>query len=394
MEAHSSRMSRLIDIRVGANEDFSNGSMMNPELYEQRFSHIFNRGPEVVFRGTSRDRIDQTSKNRQVAIFKDMESSAHEEDIIRRQPDNLGGRPTTPLTTFGEPSRPSASPSLRRAGGEAHASHDDCPEDRPLLEYASGPLPEVVLCSRDAVSQQSQRCPNSRDEVSQQSPGLGSPVLGSPVLGSPSQRPRTASLDDLLLTNNVSFDSSDDAINEKTNLSCRRQPHIANITYNIAPEPVMEEKISNLQHPPQLSPTTPSVSIPFLSKKITDADAQLVQCDNKKFAHDGVDHSGSALLGLNPDNLNSFVLPKIRNGRALRKGRTKGDPENTKEGNPRSRRPIIKGDYGRVSDLSFISTNGDLEESDLDHNQDESDELNTLTLPDFDNDALSSLTGR
>jgi len=117
--------------------------------------------------------------------------------------------------------------------------------------------------------------------------------------------------------------------------------------------------------------------------------------DSNKFSYEGVDRGGSTLLGLNPDNLNNFVLPKVRNDRAMRPGaRMKGNFDQSKEGNPRSRRPIVKGDYGRVSDLSFISTNGDLEQTDLDLEEDETSELNALKLPDFDSDTLSSLTGR
>ena len=96
LEEPKVNVNRNSDSSTGANEGFSNEIRMNPELYEQRFSHVFNKGADVVFRGTSRDRIDHTSKNRQVAIFKDMDSSAHEDDIIRRECELVSGVPVLP----------------------------------------------------------------------------------------------------------------------------------------------------------------------------------------------------------------------------------------------------------------------------------------------------------
>ena len=90
----------------------------NPEFYEQRFSNVFNQGSstemvpkhgystemvsnygystemvpnhetvkgyDVVYRGTSSDRLNQLSRNRQAVCFKDMDSSGHEDiDVLR-----------------------------------------------------------------------------------------------------------------------------------------------------------------------------------------------------------------------------------------------------------------------------------------------------------------------
>ena len=122
----------------------------------------------------------------------------------------------------------------------------------------------------------------------------------------------------MLLANNISLDSSDDAINETPVASAAKHP---NMKYNIvmSDDPEGGEKISNV----------PPTTIQTLAK--------------------------------------TYAIPKIRNDRQSRtepRKRTNNSDLSSNQGrlgNPRSRRPIVKGDYGRVSDLSFISNATDSE---------------------------------
>lgn len=51
-----------------------------PEMYEKRFSKLCNTDLCVVYRGSSRERINQLNKNRRGVLFKDLESSAAEDE--------------------------------------------------------------------------------------------------------------------------------------------------------------------------------------------------------------------------------------------------------------------------------------------------------------------------
>lgn len=51
------------------------------EMYEKRFSKLCNTDASVVYRGTSRERINQLNKNRRGVLFRDLDSSAHEDDL-------------------------------------------------------------------------------------------------------------------------------------------------------------------------------------------------------------------------------------------------------------------------------------------------------------------------
>lgn len=142
------------------------------------------------------------------------------------------------------------------------------------------------------------------------------------------------------MANNISLDSSDDAINETPVTSAAVHPNMA---YNI----VMTD--------------------------IEDGD------------------SGGKISNIAPTNVQTlaktFIIPKVRNDRRTRTEPRKRAPPSddganvTRMGNPRSRRPIVRGDYGRVSDLSFISNTTDNEQDPNDlvsdfHDSD--DDLNEL----------------
>lgn len=70
---------------VDYNLNGADGASHQNELYEKRLSN-FCGTDDVVYRGTSRERINQLNKNRRGVLFKEMDSSVHEDETRTTSP--------------------------------------------------------------------------------------------------------------------------------------------------------------------------------------------------------------------------------------------------------------------------------------------------------------------
>ncbi|XP_047739370.1 fat-like cadherin-related tumor suppressor homolog, partial [Hyalella azteca] len=375
------------------------GSLQS-SVYEKRLSELCAT-EDVIYRAPSRDRISQLNINRRGICFKDSQDGACllqfqndlDEDQVNCEDSNdsvghlmtkqvsilaaeypaegVGGRPVTPLTTFRGADQ-SAGRAQQLDVARRGDDDDDGGEVRPLLQYTSQALPEVVLCSQDSqaaaaaadhpagssltnapeaynysgnlrighemvtVSDAQELYPSTTSSLNSLRQNLPNNVLqisGDVSRGSNSPSMYRVSSDNEFSNNvssppanNISLDSSDDAINETPVPNSIKLLGV-NMPYNIVSDELPHVKISNTSSSDLTLPSIPKIR----------------------------------------NDRNMRTHPRLRNGRD-------DAASGARMGNPRRRRPIVRGDYGRVSDLSFatdddVGRNSDYETSDLENDR-------------------------